>query len=224
MSRRVNNGEIDLNKELTKEAIDRLEKEFNSGWEQYYFRTFEEGESTIVVDDYYESCFENTVERTINVLKPLGYILNGYIDYREDGDGTIYVEDNEDNEVSVYDIEDCWKKNAMDNDIIEVLKARGYTVTKNEPEAEKDADLNNKDVYTHDEATHILEAFEDLLSDNNIIIPSPEDDDKEVVNDASLYGSVYSDLLDQVEADIIDIAERVRNGAKVVEYEYSGTC
>lgn len=52
----------------------------------------------------------------------------------------------------------------------------------------------SKTVYTHDEASRIIELFEDILSNNDIIIPSPEDDEKEEDNEAVLYGSVYSEL------------------------------
>lgn len=78
-------------------------------------------------------------------------------------------------------------------------------------------------VYTHDEATNILEAFENLLVDNNIILPSPEDDDREEDNEAALYGSTYSDLLDVVEAILVDMVLRIKSGAEVIPYEYSGT-
>lgn len=217
-----NSGDIDFNKELTKEAVDLLDKALSAEWEhRYLFPCFQEGAKFASIEEYYDSDMEGTLKRIIEVLAPLGYVLNGGISYWGDYDGTTYVDDNV---VTAFDKDNKWKKEADDNEIISILEKRGYTVAKNETENEKDAGLNNKDVYTHDEATRILEAFEDLLSDNDIIIPSPEDDDKEEDNDASLYGSVYSDLLDKVEADIIDITERVRNGAKVVEYEYSGTC
>lgn len=78
-------------------------------------------------------------------------------------------------------------------------------------------------VYTHDEATGILEAFENLLIDNHIVLPSPEDDDREEDNEAALYGSTYSDLLDVVEAILVDVAFRIKTGAEVIPYEYSGT-
>ena len=58
---------------------------------------------------------------------------------------------------------------------------------------------------------------------NGIIIPSPEDDQREEDNEATLYGSVYSDLLDNVEDVLIDILNRAKAGQGVVEYEYSGT-
>lgn len=80
----------------------------------------------------------------------------------------------------------------------------------------------SKTVYTHDEASRIIELFENILIDNNIIIPSPEDDEKEEGNEAVLYGSVYSDLMDEVEDILVDIAERIEDGANVITDEYSG--
>ena len=80
----------------------------------------------------------------------------------------------------------------------------------------------SKTVYTHDEASRIIELFEDILSNNDIIIPSPEDDEKEEDNEAVLYGSVYSELLDNVEYILVEVAKRIKSGAGVVSYEYSG--
>ena len=67
--------------------------------------------------------------------------------------------------------------------------------------------LGNK-IYTHDEAMLIVELFEDILTQHNIKVPSPEDDEREPDNDAALYGSTYSDLLDSVEDKLIEILER----------------
>ena len=77
-------------------------------------------------------------------------------------------------------------------------------------------------VYTHDEATRILELFEDVLADNGIVVPSPEDEDREEDNYACLYGSTYSDLLDDVECIIKDVAERAKRGDDIIPDVYSG--
>ena len=81
--------------------------------------------------------------------------------------------------------------------------------------------MDNK-VYTHDESSRIIELFEDILIENEIVIPSPEDEEKEVDNFAALYGSVYSNLMDNIEEILIDIINRVKNGGKVIENEFSG--
>ena len=53
-------------------------------------------------------------------------------------------------------------------------------------------------IYTHKEAANIIDLFES----------------------ASLYGIVYSELLDEVEDKLLCIIERVKVGDKVVEYEF----
>ena len=78
-------------------------------------------------------------------------------------------------------------------------------------------------IYTHDEAMLIVEMFENILTQYNIKVPSPEDDEREPDNDASLYGSTYSDLLDGVEDKLIEILERHTLNTKVIRYEFSGT-
>lgn len=82
--------------------------------------------------------------------------------------------------------------------------------------------LVNK-IYTHDEAMLIVEMFEDILAQHNIKIPRPEDDERESDNDAALYGSIYSNLLDSVEDKLIEILERHTLNTKVIRDEFSGT-
>lgn len=81
--------------------------------------------------------------------------------------------------------------------------------------------MNN--IYTHDEAAQIIEVFENVLAYYNIKVPSPEDDEREPDNEAALYGSVYSDLLDDVEDRLIDMLERKDGLSKIVAGEFSGT-
>ena len=82
--------------------------------------------------------------------------------------------------------------------------------------------LENK-IYTHDEAMLIVEMFEDILAQHNIKVPSPEDDEREIDNDASLYGSTYSDLLDGVEDKLIEMLKRHTSNTEVIVDEFSGT-
>lgn len=74
-------------------------------------------------------------------------------------------------------------------------------------------------VYTHDVAAQIIEEMENLLIERDIRIPSPEDDEREE-GDTGLYGSVYSDLLDNIE----DILVKMLSGtnAKIIEGIFSG--
>ena len=80
-----------------------------------------------------------------------------------------------------------------------------------------------KTIYTHDEATRILEMFEDILEKHNICVPSQDDEEREEDNMVGLYGSTYSDLLDEVEEKLIEIINDCKKGYTVVQYEYSGT-
>lgn len=82
--------------------------------------------------------------------------------------------------------------------------------------------MHNK-IYSHDEAMLIVEMFEDILTQHGIKIPSPEDDDREPDNEAGLYGSTYSDLLDDVEEKLIEILERHTTDSELIRYEFSGT-
>lgn len=78
-------------------------------------------------------------------------------------------------------------------------------------------------IYTRDEAVLIVEMFESVLDTYNIKVPSPEDDEREPDNKAKLYGSVYSDLLDNVEASLIELLEKHDENTEIVTDEFSGT-
>lgn len=78
-------------------------------------------------------------------------------------------------------------------------------------------------IYTRDEAMLIVEMFENVLDTYNIKVPSPEDDEQEPDNEAKLYGSVYSDLLDNVEESLIDLLDRHKKHTVIVTDEFSGT-
>ena len=78
-------------------------------------------------------------------------------------------------------------------------------------------------IYTHDEAALIVDVFESILDECNIKIPSPEDDEREPDNDAKLYGSVYSRVLDEVEDMIYELLHRHTDDTVIVVGEFSGT-
>lgn len=69
-------------------------------------------------------------------------------------------------------------------------------------------------IYSHDEAMLIVEMFEDVLSKYNISVPSDEDDEREEDDLIGLYGSTYSNLLDNVEENICSLLARCRRGEK----------
>ena len=83
-------------------------------------------------------------------------------------------------------------------------------------------DEGKEPIYTHDEAALIVEEFENALEQYGIKLPSPEDDERAADNEATLYGSTYSDLLDSVEGTLLDLLERHANGTEVVKYTFSG--
>lgn len=79
-------------------------------------------------------------------------------------------------------------------------------------------------VYTHDAASYILEAFEDLLDAKQIEVPC-DDPDEEAErhnggNGASLYGTEYSGLLDQIENELASILGGA--GIPIATDEFSG--
>ena len=78
-------------------------------------------------------------------------------------------------------------------------------------------------IYTRDEAMLIVEMFEDVLDTYNIKVPSPEHDEREPDNEAKLYGSVYSDLLDNVEESLIELLNSRKKHTAIVTDEFSGT-
>lgn len=79
-------------------------------------------------------------------------------------------------------------------------------------------------IYTHDETARIVDLFESLLDKYNIRIPSPEDNERDADNEAKLYGSVYGELLNSVEDELIDILHRYSHtdGAIIINV-FSGT-
>ena len=81
---------------------------------------------------------------------------------------------------------------------------------------------NDDKIYTHDEAAKIVDIFENVLGNAEIVIPSPEDDERESNNQACLYGSVYSNILDSVENSLADLLKRSRNGADIIPDVFSG--
>lgn len=82
--------------------------------------------------------------------------------------------------------------------------------------------MDSNKIYTHDEAAIIVEMFERILDENNIFIPSPEDDEREADNGAKLYGSTYSDLLDDVENALVELLDKHNAETSVISGEFSG--
>ncbi len=120
----TNQGKITLNKPLTQEAIDAI----SNADVRFAGKTSSEiGDSEIYVEDFCDSEFEETINMVIEAVSPLGYVLNGEVDYFGDYDGVTVIKDNK---VEAYPAEARWMYEECDKVIIEVLEKRGYTVTK----------------------------------------------------------------------------------------------
>lgn len=75
-------------------------------------------------------------------------------------------------------------------------------------------------IYIRNETADILDMFDDMLAENGIKVPSPEDDERGEDNDVALYGSVYYELFDRLEDALVEIIERVKAGEEVVANEW----
>lgn len=75
-------------------------------------------------------------------------------------------------------------------------------------------------IYIMNETADILDMFDEMLIDNGIKVPSPEDDERDEDNETALYGSVYYALFDRLEDVLIDIVERVKAGEEVTTNEW----
>ena len=119
-----NIGTIELNHRLTHEAIEALLK--NPITRDYASECAHPGDYALVYND---DCGEllGEIRAFVDVLAPLGYVLDGAVEYYGDYDGKIYVENNQ---VIDVDVTDIGLHEASDETLIHMLEARGYTVTK----------------------------------------------------------------------------------------------
>ncbi len=120
----INSGEVYANKPFTWEA--KAEIATNKNIDPDLLDYIDE--DRIEIEEWYESCFEDELEALVNTLAPLGYILNGCIDYYGDYEGSIYVKQNE---ITSVDVHDMGLYEATDETLINKLKERGYTILKN---------------------------------------------------------------------------------------------
>ncbi len=120
----TNQGTISLNKPLTQEALDAI----LSVDEEFVEKTvLEVGDTDIYIEDFPDSEFDGTMNVIIDAISPLGYVLNGEVDYWGDYDGKTFITDNKAESV---DVQGLWEYELADEDIIKALEKRGYTVTK----------------------------------------------------------------------------------------------
>ena len=79
---------------------------------------------------------------------------------------------------------------------------------------------NESKVYTHEIASNIVNLFDELCLENKVIIPSPEDDERNEDDRYGLYGTTYSNLLDNIEEELIENMNKVKEGALIVPYVF----
>lgn len=119
-----NIGTIDLDHRLTHEAIEALLK--NPITRDYASECAHPGDYALVYNDDGGDLLDE-IREIVNVLAPLGYVLDGEVEYYGDYDGKIYIENNE---VIDVDVTDIGLHEASDETLIQILESRGYTVTK----------------------------------------------------------------------------------------------
>ena len=83
--------------------------------------------------------------------------------------------------------------------------------------------MSDNTIYTRDVAADIVDIFERVLMDAEVKVPSPEDDERDPDNCACLYGSVYYNILDDVENYLIDLlCEHNIDYDKIIMGKFSG--
>lgn len=117
----VNFGQIKTNKPITEEAKEIIEAVIGEN------DLCDVGGDVIQVDEVYDRDFDVTIENLIEKIKPMGYVLDGDIDYSGDYEGVIAIRANE---VEIIPQEEMAIRNADDNRLIREIESRGYTVTK----------------------------------------------------------------------------------------------
>lgn len=120
----INSGTVYANKPFTWQA--KTEIAANKDIDPELLDCIEEDQ--LEIEEWYENCFEDELEALVNTLAPLGYVLNGCIDYYGDYEGSIYVEQNK---ITSVDVHDMGLYKASDETLIAKLKERGYTILKN---------------------------------------------------------------------------------------------
>lgn len=123
MSYVLNVGEIKVNKPITEEAKAILDEAFGR-------KICKVGGDLLFFNEYYDKWFDETLQAAVNMLEPLGYILNGDVAFYGDyGDGRFEIKDNR---ILVLSVEEAAIVDASDETLIEELKKRGYDVVKKE--------------------------------------------------------------------------------------------
>ena len=121
MSYVVNVGEIKVDDQpFDEEAMGIIKEVLGNGF-------YSVDRYSIEFDEYYDKYFYETAKLLISKLAPLGYLLNGSVEYYGDWGGMIVITNND---VFDYNSDQWTIKSANDNELIEELVSRGYKVTK----------------------------------------------------------------------------------------------
>lgn len=117
----INNGTIKANKDFGDKQIEIIKNRlYGFGAEVSIIDTNE-----IDFDNHYNTELSCDLVDLCGLLLKDGYTLNGRIEYYGDYEGVIFVKDNV---VYNLDIQDAWRLDATDKEIIDVLESRGYIV------------------------------------------------------------------------------------------------
>lgn len=121
-------GKIEFNKPLTKEAAALVNDVANTSDIDWVEESLEEGDTEFEFNDRNVKYFwDGEFDTFIAPLIPLGYVANGTVEYWGDYEGKYYINDNK---VEDVDIAQTGLYEATDEELIEILTERGYTVTK----------------------------------------------------------------------------------------------
>ena len=119
----MNAGYIAANKPFSDEAKAFIVEEFGEPMRYRYIIK----ESEIEFTEYYGTDLNESIELIINHLAPLGYILNGRIEYYYDWEGRYDIVNNK---VAILSKEEAIICDTDDETLIDELESRGYIVIK----------------------------------------------------------------------------------------------
>ena len=117
----MNAGTITANKPFTEEAKAFIVEEFGTPNDYRYFIE----EDAIEFVEYYGANLDESFEFIIKHLAPLGYVLNGSVEYYYDFEGRYDIKENK---VTAMTKEEAIISDAYDRTLISELERRGYTV------------------------------------------------------------------------------------------------
>lgn len=76
-------------------------------------------------------------------------------------------------------------------------------------------------IYTRDISEQIIDLFDSILCQHNILVPSPDDTDEFKNRVVGFHGKTYIDLLDDVEANLINLLKKYETDKCVILNQFS---